>query len=248
MSRKHGTPRALCPLPREHRGVYDNDPFLRFDKFITTTPMDASTIQVIIADDHPVIHHGIEGILFAERRIAVMGIATTFADLLNQLATKPAHVVILDLNQMGAGPLSMVRTLRERFPQTQLLIFSSSIALSPELLAAGARGYVVKEELLTHLPAAIRAVAAGQVYLSPLVQEHQERASYVQGQIALLPQELRVLKLVAEGMKTRAIGSNLNIDSRTAQNYITSLYQKTGCETREQLAIWYRQRFEGAAV
>jgi DNA-binding NarL/FixJ family response regulator len=210
--------------------------------------MDASTIQVVIADDHPVIHHGIEGILFAERRIAVMGIAKTFADLLNQLATKPAHVVILDLNHMGAGPLSMVRTLRERFPQTQLLVFSSSIALSPELLAAGARGYVVKEELLTHLPPAILAVAAGQVYLSPLVQEHQERASYVQGQIALLPQELRVLKLVAEGMTTRAMAHNLNIDSRTTQNYITSLYQKTGCETRAQLAIWYRQRFEGAAM
>jgi DNA-binding NarL/FixJ family response regulator len=142
----------------------------------------------------------------------------------------------------------MVRTLRERFPQTQLLVFSSNITLSPELLAAGVRGYVVKEELLTHLPAAIRAVAAGQVYLSPLVQEHQERASSLQRQIALLPQELRVLKLVAEGMKTRDIADNLSIDARTAQNYITSLYQKTGCETRAQLAIWYRQRFEGATV
>lgn len=210
--------------------------------------MDASTIQVIIADDHPVIHHGIEGILFADRRFAIVGTATSFAALLDQLDQNPAHVVILDLNEMGAGPLVMVRTLRERYPQTELLVFSSSIALAPELLAAGVRGYVVKEELLTHLPAAIQAVAAGQVYLSPLVQEHQERASYLQQQVSLLPQELRVLKLVAEGMKTREIADNLNIDPRTAQNYITNLYQKTGCETRAQLAIWYRQRFEGAAA
>jgi DNA-binding NarL/FixJ family response regulator len=157
-------------------------------------------------------------------------------------------VVILDLNQMGAGPLSMVRTLRERFPQTQLLIFSSSIALSPELLAAGARGYVVKEELLTHLPPAIRAVAAGQVYLSPLVQEHHERVSGLGQQAFLLPQELRVLKLVAQGMKTRDIADDLSIDPRTAQNYITSLYQKTGCETRAQLVIWYNQHSEEAAA
>lgn len=209
--------------------------------------MDASTIQVIIGDDHPVIHHGIEGILFADRRIAVIGTATTFAALLDELAAKPAHVVILDLNQMGTGPLSMVRTLREQFPQTQLLVFSSSIALAPELLAAGVQGYVVKEELLTHLPAAIQAVAAGQMYLSPLVQEHQERAGHLQRQIALLPQEIRVLTLVAEGMKTRDIADNLHIDPRTAQNYITRLYQKTGCETRAQLVIWYRQRFGGAA-
>jgi DNA-binding NarL/FixJ family response regulator len=210
--------------------------------------MDSSTIQVLIADDHPVIHRGIEGILFADRRFAIVGTATSFAALLDQLTQNPAHVIILDLNEMGAGPLVMVRTLREQYPQTELLVFSSSIALAPELLAAGARGYVVKEELLTHLPAAIQAVAAGQVYLSPLVQEHQERASYLQRQVSLLPQELRVLKLVAQGMKTREIADNLNIDPRTAQNYITSLYQKTSCETRAQLAIWYRQRFEGAAA
>lgn len=210
--------------------------------------MDNSTIRVIIADDHPVIHHGIEGMLFADRRFAVIGTATTFFGLLDELAAKPAHVVILDLNQMGAGPLVMVRTLRERYPQTELLVFSSSLALAPELLAAGARGYVVKEELLTHLPAAIVAVASGQVYLSPLVQEHQERATHLQRHVSLLPQELRVLKLVAQGMKTRDIGDNLNIDPRTAQNYITGLYQKTGCETRAELAIWYRQHFEGEAA
>lgn len=210
--------------------------------------MDPSTIQVVIADDHPVIHHGIEGILFTERRIAILGTATSFAELLDLLAKTPADVAILDLNQMGAGPLTMVRTLRERFPQTQLLIFSSSIALAPELIDAGARGYVVKEELLGHLPAAILAVAAGQLYLSPLVQEHQERAAQLQGQAAILPQEMRVLRLVAQGLKPRDIGANLQIDPRTAQNYITNLYQKTGCETREQLAIWYRQHIEGAAA
>jgi DNA-binding NarL/FixJ family response regulator len=207
--------------------------------------MDASTITVIIADDHPVIHHGIEGILFADRRIAVIGTATSFTALLEELARNPARVVILDLNDMGATPLGMVRTLRERFPQTQLLVFSSSIAMAPELIGAGVRGYVVKEELLAHLPLAIQTVAAGQPYLSPLVQEYQERTSYLLRKVPLLPQEFRVLKFVAEGMKTRVIADNLNIDPRTAQNYITSLYQKTGCETREQLAIWYRRRFGG---
>jgi DNA-binding NarL/FixJ family response regulator len=147
---------------------------------------------------------------------------------------------------MGAGPLVMVRELRQRFPQTQLLIFSSSINLASELIAAGALGYVVKEELLIHLPAAIQAVAMGQAYHSPLVVEHLERTS--NRNATLLPQELRVLKLVAEGMKTQEIAANLNIDPRTAQNYITTLYQKTGCENRPQLMLLYRQRYEGQAA
>jgi DNA-binding NarL/FixJ family response regulator len=208
--------------------------------------MDDATIRVIIADDHPVTHQGIEGFLFANRTILVVAIATSFATLLDKLAVTPADVVILDLNNMGAGPLVMVRELRQRFPQTQLLIFSSSINLASELIAAGALGYVVKEELLIHLPAAIQAVAMGQAYHSPLVVEHLERTS--NRNATLLPQELRVLKLVAEGMKTQEIAANLNIDPRTAQNYITTLYQKTGCENRPQLMLLYRQRYEGQAA
>jgi len=210
--------------------------------------MDEAPIRVIIADDHPIIHHGIEGILFATRSVVIVDAATSFSSLLDKLAVTQADVVVLDLNRMGAGPLVMVRELRQRFPQTQLLIFSSSITMAQELLAAGALGYVVKEELLTHLPAGIQTVAAGQPYHSPLVVEHLERVGKAKGGAILLPQELRVLKLVAQGMKTREIAANLDIDPRTAQNYITTLYQKTGCETRAQLVLLYYQRYEGAAA
>jgi DNA-binding NarL/FixJ family response regulator len=205
--------------------------------------MNTSPIRVIIADDHPVIHLGIEHSLFADRRIAVVATVTSFAALLEQLAREPAQVVILDLNQMGAGPLVMVRALCEQYPQVRLVIFSSSVALAPELLAAGARGYVVKEEVLTHLPAAIHAVAADLVYCSPLVQEYQARTDTVQRQVTLVQQEFRVLTFVAQGMKTKEIAANLRIAVRTAQNYITTLYEKTGCETREELAMWYHQRY-----
>lgn len=207
--------------------------------------MDQPTIRVIIADDHPIIHRGIEGTLFASRNIAIVGTATSYSSLLDELAVTQADVVILDLNEMGEGSLVMVRELRQRFPQIQLLIFSSSISLAPELIAEGALGYVVKEEQHSHLPAAIQAVAAGQPYHSPLVAEDIERTSA--NDIALLPQELRVFKLVAQGLKTREIAANLAIDPRTAQNYIGTLYQKTGCENRAQLVLLYRQRYEGAA-
>lgn len=232
-----------------HGCVYHNDPFLAFNEAITSNAylMDAASIRVIIADDHPAIHHGIEGVLFASPNIAIVDLATNFASLLDKLAARQVDVVVLDLNNMGAGPLVMVRELRQRFPHTRLLIYSSSLNLAPELLAEGALGYLVKEEALMHLPAAIQAVAAGQSYHSPLVVEHLARAGNGRSAI-LLPQELRVLKLVAEGFKTRDIAANLDIDPRTAQNYITTLYQKTGCETRGQLMLLYYQRYAGAVA
>jgi len=202
-------------------------------------------IRVMVADDHPIIHTGLDGLFFADARITIVGIATDFASLLAKLANTPIDVLILDLMNMGAGPITMVRELRSQYPDIRILIFSSSIALASELLSAGARGYVVKEEKLNHLPAAIRAVAAGQSYLSPLVQEHQERVTVALGGCDLLPQEERVLKLIAHGSTTKAVAANLNIDPRTALNYVRDLYAKTGCEDRSQLVIWYRQRCNG---
>lgn len=208
-------------------------------------PMPNTTIRLLVADDHPIIHSGLDSLLFAEAQITIVGVATNFATLLTQLATTPIDVLILDLMGMGAGPITMVRELQARYPEVRILIFSSSVALASELLSAGALGYVVKEERLNHLPAAIRAVASGQSYLSPLVLEHQERAAAALNGCALLPQEERVLKLIAHGATTKAIAANLNIDPRTVLNYVRDLYAKTGCEDRSQLVIWYRQRSNG---
>lgn len=210
--------------------------------------MSEPTIRILIADDHPIVHRGLDGLLFADPRITLVGTASGFTQLLEQLASAPIDVVILDLNGMGAGPLSMVRELRAQYPQVQLLIFSSSLALAPELLAAGALGYVVKEELLDHLPAAIHAVAAGQPYCSPLVHDYFERAAFLHRLRPLAPQELLVLKLLAQGLTTTQIATSLQIDPRSAQNYISALHRKTGCEGRAQLVIWYRQRYEGASA
>jgi len=200
-------------------------------------------IRVLVADDHPIIHQGIDGFLFADPQIAVVATASGFATMLDQLGRVPIDVVILDLNGMGVGPLTMIRELREQYPEVGLLVFSSILDLAPELLAAGVLGYVVKEELLTHLPAAIAAVAAGQRFLSPLVQEYQERSAYLRRQQPLAPQELMVIKLVAHGLTTQQIAISLQIDPRSAQNYITSLYRKTGCEGRAHLSAWYRLRY-----
>lgn len=210
--------------------------------------MPPTPIRLLLADDHPIIHQGFAGVLFADPRIRLVGTVASFGDLLAHLAAHPVDVVALDLMGMGAGPLAMVRALRQHHPQLQLLVFSSTLALAPALVALGVLGYIAKEEVLDHLPAAIHAVAAGQAYHSPLVQAALERAA-IQGQGAdLAPQERAVLRLVAQGLTNPQIGDELAIDLRTAQNYVSTLYRKTGCETRAQLVAWYRQHDEGISA
>lgn len=205
--------------------------------------MNRPRVRVIIADDHPVIHQGVEACLFADPHVALVDSARDFAALRAQLAQVEADVVVLDLTGMGVMPIPMVKTLKREFPRVHVLVFSSSVDFAPEILAAGALGYVVKEELLGHLSTAIQTVAAGNTYRSPLVEAYMERSASFKRKERLAPRELAVLKLVADGLTTPQISEALEIDGRTAQYYIGVLFEKTGTEGRPALARWYRDRY-----
>jgi DNA-binding NarL/FixJ family response regulator len=209
--------------------------------------MSLPLIRLLVADDHPIVALGLDGMTFADTRILLVTTAKSFAELVSHLATTQVDVVLLDLNNMGVSPLVMVHELRARFPDVQIVIFSSALALAPELIAAGALGYVVKEDMLSHLHAAIIAAAAGQPYYSPLVQNTLDRTARVGRAAPFAPQEEIVLKLVGRSWTTKEMAAYLQIDGRTTQNYVTTLLRKTGCENRNQLAAWYWRHYEGRA-
>lgn len=209
--------------------------------------MTLPAIRLLVADDHPIVALGLDGMTFADTRILLVTTAKSFAELVSHLSTSAVDVVLLDLNNMGISPLVMVHELRARFPDVQIVIFSSALALAPELIAAGALGYVVKEEMLSHLHAAIIAAAARQPYYSPLVQNTLDRTARVGRAAPFAPQEEIVLKLVGRSWTTKEMAAYLQIDGRTTQNYVTTLLRKTGCENRNQLAAWYWRHYEGRA-
>ena len=98
--------------------------------------------------------------------------ATSFAEVVDLLATVQAQVLILDLGGMAGAPLTLVTRVRREHPGVAIVVFSSSVDLAPELLQAGVYGYVVKEELSAQLMDAIHAARAGQRFLSPVVEEY----------------------------------------------------------------------------
>jgi DNA-binding NarL/FixJ family response regulator len=200
-------------------------------------------VRVIIADDHPIIRDGLCAILAADPQVSIIGMATTFAEVLTLLATTPTDILVLDLSGMGGAPLTLVTRVRREYPRVAIIVFSSSIDLAPELLAAGVCGYVVKEDLASLLLEAVHAAQAGQCFLSPKVEEYVERTTALRKQQHLTPQELSVLKLLAQGLGTIAIAEQLDINARVVQNYITTLRRKTGCLERTQLADWYKRKY-----
>jgi DNA-binding NarL/FixJ family response regulator len=203
--------------------------------------MEPRFIRVIIADDHPVVRDGLLTIQAGHHQIQIVGVATSFEQVLDLLATIPADVLILDCRGMGGAPLTAVSRIRREYPQVGIVIFSSVVDLAPELLQAGVRGYVVKEELPSQLIAAICAIHAGQCFLSPIVEEYVQHATSQRVQHRLTQQELTVVTLLAEGLGTPDIAAHLGINERTVQYHITNALQKTGCQRRPQLIHWYLQ-------
>jgi DNA-binding NarL/FixJ family response regulator len=201
-------------------------------------------MRVIVADDHPVVLKGLQEELAAATDIAVVGVARDFQATLDLLATTPADILVLDIGSMGGAPLTVVTRIIRDYPALQIIIFSSIVDLAAEFFNVGVHGYVTKEELLIELVVAIHAVRAGEIYCSRLVAEHLSQIGDVRQGIALSPQELSVLKLLAQGLGAVAIAEQLQIGTGSTQNYITRLRRKTGCAERTQLADWYRRVIE----
>lgn len=205
--------------------------------------MTVERTRILIADDHPIVISGLSVMLEQLAQLEVVAIARSFGEVLASARQHAIDVVILDLGGMEGSPIAVVQQLTREHPQLKVIVFSSTIDLAPELLEAGALGYVAKEELPSVLVEAITATMASQQFFSPLVRQYLEQST----RTTLTPKELVALKLLSQGLTTPEIAAQLQIDPRTVQNYITSMRRKTGCIQRTQLVDWYRRTYEGTS-
>ncbi len=202
--------------------------------------MTRSRIRVLIADDHPITADGLRLHLETSLMIELVGVATSFAQLRTLVETTPADVLLLDVTGMQGSAIATIHALRRDHPSIALVIFSSIVGVARDLLAAGAHGYVVKEEHARHLLHAIHAAHHGQRYLSPIVEEYLSGTNQPVALHQLAPKEQSVLELLDKELSTTEIATQLVIDARTVQNYITSMIRKVGVKSRYQLTMWYR--------
>lgn len=124
---------------------------------------------IVLADDHPVVRHGLKALLEAERDFSVIGEAAdgpAAADLVERLTPQ---VLVVDLMMPGLSGLEVTRRVAQRRRGTRVIVLSmyAGEAFVLEALRNGAAGYVLKDSSTADLVRAVRAVAAGQRYLSP---------------------------------------------------------------------------------
>jgi DNA-binding NarL/FixJ family response regulator len=196
-------------------------------------------INVLLIDDHPIVHDGVSAVLQAEPDIRVIGSADSMDRAIARIrsAARP-DVVLADLRLPGEEGVTGVRRLIAAFPELRIIVFTAYDVDEYVFgaMQAGARGYLLKGSPAPELVRAIRHVHGGGTYLSPTIgAKLASHAVRTRRDTSLLtPRELAVLRLVAAGQSNRQIAESLGITERTVKFHVTAIFNKLGADNRAQ--------------
>lgn len=202
-------------------------------------------IRIVIADDHPLFRQGVATSLSNADDIIVVGQAESGEDACQLVAKLLPDIVLLDITMPGAGGISAVQQINNNWPivKTIMLTVSEEQDDLMRALKAGAKGYVLKGVSAKELETAVRSVASGDVYISPML------ASGILFEMTHLKQpaeapinyltdrEKEILKLVSQGLTNREIGEKLHLAEKTIKHYMTNVLNKLEVRSRVEAAL-----------
>jgi DNA-binding NarL/FixJ family response regulator len=200
-------------------------------------------IRVFLADDHPVVRQGLRTFLESRDGIEVVGEAGDGEAAVAAVERLRPDVVLMDLVMPGLGGVAAIRRIRERVPETHVVVLTSFASDDQVIPAvqAGAAGYLLKDVEPAGLEAAIRLVHDGEALLDPQiagrVMEHVARPSPNAGVSQLTPREREVLGLLARGLSNRELADTLVVSEKTVKTHVSNILMKLGVHDRTQAAL-----------
>lgn len=205
-------------------------------------------IRVLLVDDSPIIRLGLRSALEVHQDISIVGEAGTAAAGLDAVSKLEPDVVMLDLHLPDKSGLLACRDFLKVRPNLPVLILTSSSSERHmhEAIAAGAKGYLLKENDGAALASALRTVFRGDSVLDPSMAGQVLNLVKNRGTLTpaeklslLSPQERRVVALLAGGRTNKEIGDQLGLTEKTVKNYLATIFSKLNITRRTQAAALY---------
>ncbi len=200
--------------------------------------------KIILADDHTILRQGIRRLLEEIPGMQVLAEANNGIELLALMRRHSPDLVIADITMPGIGGIEAAREIRRLYPVVKVLILTmhKRIEYLHHVFAAGAHGYLLKEDSNDELAQAIDTIRKGRNYITQSLSA--DMADYFsrlgqdetpQHREPITAREQGILKMIAEGKSSRQISDILGISQRTVQNHRANIMRKLGVKKTADL-------------
>ncbi len=204
-----------------------------------------TSLRILIADDHSVVRAGLRTLLESRREWEVCAEASDGREAVEKSIRQKPHVVILDVGMPLLNGIEATRQIRKALPETEILILTmhESDDLVQQVIEAGARGYILKDEADRVLLAAVDTVRQHKPYFSMRVSSAAESADTStadskSSRSRLTPREREILQLLAEGKSNKEVANILGISVNTAEAHRANVMLKLDLHSLAELVIY----------
>jgi DNA-binding NarL/FixJ family response regulator len=198
--------------------------------------MDAYT--VILADDHAMLREGIKKIIERIDDVQISGEVNDGLELLELLKTSSPNLVILDISMPNLRGLEAIREIKKTYSKVKILVLTmhKKKEFLRQALMDGADGFLLKEDAGSELIRAVETVRNGGKYLSPLLSGILTSLAVEEEKTEVLTiREKEVLKLMAEGKRTKEIAAALYISPHTVRRHRSNILEKLNIKNMADL-------------
>ena len=199
-------------------------------------------LKILIADDHPIVRHGLRQLIAKTTDMVVVDEASDGWEVISKVGASDCDVVLLDISMPGLNGLDIIRQLKKESPRLPILILSmhSEEQYAVRAFRAGASGYLTKQSAPDELLAAIRKVSMGGKYVSSSLAERLASDLAIGAEQSphktLSNREYQVMLMIAAGKTVAEIAEELSLSVQTVSTYRSRILQKMQLKNNVELA------------
>jgi DNA-binding NarL/FixJ family response regulator len=203
-------------------------------------------IRLLVIDDHEMVREGLKAMLTAEPDVDIVGDAANAEQAYELIHRLRPDVILLDVKLPSVSGIEICRTVTERYPEIAVIFLTTFTdeTLVSQCIQAGARGFIVKDIERFDLKRSIRAVARGEAVIDPkaavavfarlrrVPQEEQETSPE-----HLSSQQIVILRMVAQGLSSREIATQLYLSENTVKGYVQEILHRLSVKNRTEAVM-----------
>lgn len=203
-------------------------------------------IRLLVIDDHEMVREGLKAMLTAEPDFEIVGDTASAEQAFDLIDHLRPDVILLDVRLPGMSGIEICRSVTERYPDIAVIIVTTYTdeTLVAQCIQAGARGFIVKDIERFDLKRSIRAVARGEAaidtkaavaVLAQLRRTPQGEVSATSEQLS--PQQIVILRMIAQGLSSREIATQLYLSENTVKGYVQEILHRLNVKNRTEAVM-----------